>query len=220
MRDALRIDRAAYGDDHPRVAICLSNLAQLLKDMSRLAEAEPLMWEAFRIDCAAYGDNHPRVADGLSNLAQFLLIYVPSARSAHNRAIRRILFWLKGVAPITRLTAIWAIAAIAVPAVRSAPLTGIHPGTPLGPTLAPKLPSCFDRLSQPTERDRTSTGTIHRSIRYRSWQRSRGLEHGGCQFWSCCAPGCGCAARASHAASATPKFPCRHAEPPLDKSKQ
>ena len=42
MRRALAIDEASYGPDHPRVAIDLNNLAQLLQATNRLGEAEPL----------------------------------------------------------------------------------------------------------------------------------------------------------------------------------
>jgi hypothetical protein len=41
MRRALTIDEAAYGPEHPNVAIRLNNLALLLQDTNCLAEAEP-----------------------------------------------------------------------------------------------------------------------------------------------------------------------------------
>ena len=50
----------------------LNNLAQLLKDTNRLAEAEPLMRRALSIDEASYGEEHPAVARDLNNLAQLL----------------------------------------------------------------------------------------------------------------------------------------------------
>ena len=50
MRRALAIDERSLGADHPNVARDLSNLAQLLKDTNRLAEAEPLMRRALAID--------------------------------------------------------------------------------------------------------------------------------------------------------------------------
>jgi hypothetical protein len=43
MRRALAIDEASFGPDHPNVAAHLNNLATLLLDTNRLAEAEPLM---------------------------------------------------------------------------------------------------------------------------------------------------------------------------------
>ena len=72
MRRALAIDEASYGPDHPRVAIDLNNLAQLLKDTNRLTEAEPLMQRALAIDEASYGPDHPNVARDLNNLALLL----------------------------------------------------------------------------------------------------------------------------------------------------
>src|SRR4051794_38233396 len=72
MRRALAIDESSYGRDHPRVAIELNNLAQLLQATNRLGEAEPLMRRALAIDEASHGSDHPRVAIRLSNLAQLL----------------------------------------------------------------------------------------------------------------------------------------------------
>ena len=69
---ALKFDRAAYGEDHPDVAIRLNDLAQLLQATNRLTEAEPLMRDALRIDRAAYGEDHPNVANHLNNLATLL----------------------------------------------------------------------------------------------------------------------------------------------------
>ncbi len=71
-RRALLIDEASYGEEHPRVAIELNNLAQLLQATNRLSEAEPLMRRALLIDEASYGEEHPRVAIELNNLAQLL----------------------------------------------------------------------------------------------------------------------------------------------------
>ncbi len=49
MRRALAIDEASLGTDHPDVATRLNNLATLLIDTNRLAEAEPLMRRAVTI---------------------------------------------------------------------------------------------------------------------------------------------------------------------------
>jgi tetratricopeptide (TPR) repeat protein len=72
MRRALAIDEASYGNDHPKVAIRLNNLASLLQATNRLAEAEPLMRRALAIDEASYGNDHPDVAIDLNNLASLL----------------------------------------------------------------------------------------------------------------------------------------------------
>ena len=62
MKRALVIDEASYGPEHPRVATRLNNLASLLQETNRLAEAEPLMKRALAIDEASYGSEPPRVA--------------------------------------------------------------------------------------------------------------------------------------------------------------
>lgn len=51
-----------------------SNLASLLQDTNRLAEAESLYRRALAIDEATYGPDHPHVAIDLSNLAQLLQV--------------------------------------------------------------------------------------------------------------------------------------------------
>ncbi len=66
MRRALEIDEASRGPDHPAVAIRLNNLARLLQDPNRLAEAEPLMRRALTISKASYGPDHPEVARDLN----------------------------------------------------------------------------------------------------------------------------------------------------------
>jgi len=72
MRRALSIGEAILGPDHPNVATALNNLAALLQDTNRLAEAEPLMRRALAIDQQSYGAEHPNVATALNNLATLL----------------------------------------------------------------------------------------------------------------------------------------------------
>ena len=72
MRRALEIDVAAFGEQHPNVAIRSSNLAALLRNTNRIEEAEPLMWRALEIDEAAFGEQDPTVAIHLNNLATLL----------------------------------------------------------------------------------------------------------------------------------------------------
>jgi tetratricopeptide (TPR) repeat protein len=72
MWRALAIDEQSYGKNHPSVAVRLNNLALLLQDTNRLAEAEPLMWRALAIDEQSYGKDHPHVANCLNNLAGLL----------------------------------------------------------------------------------------------------------------------------------------------------
>jgi tetratricopeptide (TPR) repeat protein len=73
MRRALDIDEKCYGKEHPNVARDFNNLAALLKDTNRLAEAEPMMRRALDIDEKTYGKEHPKVAWDLFNLALLLL---------------------------------------------------------------------------------------------------------------------------------------------------
>jgi Tetratricopeptide repeat len=61
VRRALAIDEASYGPDHPAVAKDLTNLALLLRDTNRFAEAEPLVRRALAIGEASYGPDHPAV---------------------------------------------------------------------------------------------------------------------------------------------------------------
>jgi tetratricopeptide (TPR) repeat protein len=72
MRRALAIDEASFGAQHPKVAIDLNNLAQLLQATNRLAEAEPMLRRALAIDEASFGAQHPDVAINLNNLALLL----------------------------------------------------------------------------------------------------------------------------------------------------
>ena len=72
MRRALAINEASYGTDHPRTAVALNNLAQLLEATNRLAEAEPLIRRAIAINEASFGPDHPQTAVALNNLAQLL----------------------------------------------------------------------------------------------------------------------------------------------------
>ena len=67
-----RSGRRATGRIIPDVASALNNLAGLLQDTNRLAEAEPLYRRALEIDEASYGPDHPEVATDLNNLAGLL----------------------------------------------------------------------------------------------------------------------------------------------------
>jgi tetratricopeptide (TPR) repeat protein len=71
-RRVLAITEKNLGPDHPIVAACLNNLAQLLQDTNRLVEAEPLMRRALAIDEKYFGPDDPVVSRGLNNLALLL----------------------------------------------------------------------------------------------------------------------------------------------------
>ncbi len=63
---------AAYGPEHPTVAIRLSHVAVTVQALGQLDAARPLQERALAIDEAAYGADHPEVATDLSNVAQIL----------------------------------------------------------------------------------------------------------------------------------------------------
>ncbi len=62
----------ALAVDEKDQATALNNLALMLQETNRLAEAEPLMRKALAIDEKSYGPEHPMVAIDLDNLAQLL----------------------------------------------------------------------------------------------------------------------------------------------------
>jgi tetratricopeptide (TPR) repeat protein len=60
------------GPKHPSTAMALGNLATLLFDAHRLADAEKLMRRSLAINIDNYGPDHPSVVTDVSNLAQLL----------------------------------------------------------------------------------------------------------------------------------------------------
>ncbi len=72
MRQALEIDEASYGTEHPDVALRLNNLAQLLQTTNRLAEAEPLLVRVVKILENQGREPYPNYSGALNNLAQLL----------------------------------------------------------------------------------------------------------------------------------------------------
>jgi tetratricopeptide (TPR) repeat protein len=66
---ALAIGEAAYGLDHPIVAVWLGNLGRALNDLGRAGEALPIQQRALAISEAALGPDHPDVATILDYLA-------------------------------------------------------------------------------------------------------------------------------------------------------
>jgi len=69
LEQALRLDEAAYGPEHPDVACDLRSLGWVLKDLGDLEGAEARFQQALRIHSAAYGPEHPDVARDLLGLA-------------------------------------------------------------------------------------------------------------------------------------------------------
>ena len=72
FRRALRIAEATHGPDHPLLADRLGNLAVVLHDTKRLAEAEQLARRALIIDEVNHLKDHPELVVRISNLAELL----------------------------------------------------------------------------------------------------------------------------------------------------
>ena len=59
---ALEIDRRVLGDDHPKIAFRLQNLAIVAQNSGHLSEAEALYKDALQREERTYGDRHPETA--------------------------------------------------------------------------------------------------------------------------------------------------------------
>ncbi|HWB75248.1 MAG TPA: tetratricopeptide repeat protein, partial [Nannocystaceae bacterium] len=71
---ALAIHEAAYGRDHPSIAYTLNNLAVVLDELQRPADALPLYRRALAIREHTVGPEHPYVAQTLANIGLSLQI--------------------------------------------------------------------------------------------------------------------------------------------------
>ncbi|MEO0533328.1 MAG: CHAT domain-containing tetratricopeptide repeat protein [Cyanobacteria bacterium P01_A01_bin.123] len=67
--EALAINEAALGPNHPDTVVSLNNLALLYDSQGRYEEAEPLYLQALEIRESVLGPNHPDTAVSLNNLA-------------------------------------------------------------------------------------------------------------------------------------------------------
>ncbi|MEM7761024.1 MAG: tetratricopeptide repeat protein, partial [Cyanobacteria bacterium P01_A01_bin.40] len=76
---SLTVCRERLGEQHPHVALSLSNLALLYRDQGRYADAEPLFRQALELTKQLLGENHPDVDTSLHNLA---LLYSDQGRYA------------------------------------------------------------------------------------------------------------------------------------------
>jgi Tetratricopeptide repeat len=68
LERSVAINEAAYGSDHPEVAIILTNLGITQRRLGELADARITQERALAIQEAAYGPDHPKVASTLTNL--------------------------------------------------------------------------------------------------------------------------------------------------------
>ncbi|MFN8398810.1 MAG: toll/interleukin-1 receptor domain-containing protein [Anaerolineales bacterium] len=87
---ALKIDEAAFGPDHPNVAIRVNNLGSVLKALGDHAGAKAAFERALKIDEAAFGPDHPNVAIRVNNLGSVLkaLGDHAGAKAAFERALK------------------------------------------------------------------------------------------------------------------------------------
>ncbi len=87
---ALVMQEATLGEQHPDVALTLTNLALVRLWTESPEAAEPLMERALAIQEQALGPNHPSVAFSLNNLASVArrLGRLDRARSLYERALR------------------------------------------------------------------------------------------------------------------------------------
>jgi tetratricopeptide (TPR) repeat protein len=90
LKQALSICEAAFGPDHPNVALILSDLGVVLLDLGDLPGAKESLERALKIDEAVFGPDHPNVAIRLSNLGLVLknLGDLPGAKERLERAMR------------------------------------------------------------------------------------------------------------------------------------
>ncbi|MCH8253476.1 MAG: tetratricopeptide repeat protein, partial [Planctomycetes bacterium] len=68
FREAERIDRKAFGDDHPEVATDVNNIGGVLFERGDLAGAREKMTEAFRIFVRTYGPRSLETVQVAKNL--------------------------------------------------------------------------------------------------------------------------------------------------------
>ena len=69
---ALEIDRRVLGDDHPRIAMHLNNLAIVAQNNGDLKLAETLFRDSIRRHELAYGDQHPETGSARGNYGLLL----------------------------------------------------------------------------------------------------------------------------------------------------
>jgi len=90
---AIKIGEATFGPDDLRVAIHVTNLGLVLKDLGDLAGARQCCECALRTDETAFGPDHPAVATDVNNLGSVLkdLGELPAARQCFERALEGLM---------------------------------------------------------------------------------------------------------------------------------
>ncbi|BBX71404.1 hypothetical protein MPSYJ_48650 [Mycolicibacterium psychrotolerans] len=90
LQRLLELSEAAYGPDHAKVAMILTNLGNALVRLGDPAKARELYERALRIKEREYGPDHPQVATTLTNLGNAWgdLGQPANARELYERALR------------------------------------------------------------------------------------------------------------------------------------
>jgi serine/threonine protein kinase/tetratricopeptide (TPR) repeat protein len=86
MRSALTVTRSVLGEQHPRTAWAMSQLAGLLSQRGKHAEAERLALGAIEIERQAFGTQHVNVADFEAVLVR---VYIRAGRWAEAERVQR-----------------------------------------------------------------------------------------------------------------------------------
>ena len=73
IEKALEIVKREYEDDHPKVAICYSNLGFVLKGLEDFSGAEEMFVKALSFAKQTYKKNHPSIAIRSLNLGSVYL---------------------------------------------------------------------------------------------------------------------------------------------------
>jgi tetratricopeptide (TPR) repeat protein len=72
MREAVEINRRAWGKDNPETAMSVNDLATALSSQGKFAEAEPLYRQSLEIYRRTLPAKHPKIGETLNNLALLL----------------------------------------------------------------------------------------------------------------------------------------------------
>lgn len=93
---ALKINKKAFGPDHPSVATNLNNLASLYNTQGKYTLAEPLYNQALKIYEKALGPDHPNTTTNMENLA---LLYRATARNKKAEELERRVERIQAIRP-------------------------------------------------------------------------------------------------------------------------